>query len=100
MISQKWEPPESDAHPDGVLVLDADSVLALDEGWVLGVGLVLVLDAGWVLDAGSVLGEGWGLGEGWVLEAGSALDEGWGLDADWGWEPVMVLVLVMVTAMV
>ncbi len=78
MVSKNWEPPESDAPPDSVLVLDADSVLVTGAGWVLVLALDegLVLDAGWVLvtDAGSV----WVLATVKVLVVGSDVE--WELD--------------------
>jgi len=77
-MSQKWELPESDPRPDGVLVLvlGVDSVLALDGDSVLALDGDSVL----VLDGDSVLV----LGAGWVLDADSVL-------ANWAWERVRVM---------
>jgi hypothetical protein len=70
LVSKNWEAPESDAHPDGVLVLDARLVLVLDAG------LVLVLDAGlvWAMDADLV----WAMAMVKVLVVGSDVE--WELD--------------------
>ena len=78
MVSKNWEPPESDAQPDGVLVLDAGLVLVLDAGLVLVLDawLVLVVDAGLVsaMDADVV----WAMAMVKVLVVGSDVE--WELD--------------------